>query len=68
MCTQHMKDVFQGFPQGDLLVCAQLHQQCVECLSDLARVNQTGERTKPLAQEFVNYPNHTCRARHLLLK
>lgn len=31
-------------------------------------VNQAGEKLKPLTQQFVNYPNHTCGAEHLLLK
>lgn len=42
-----------------------LHQQRAESLCDVPRVNQTGESTKPPAQEFVNFPNHACVAGHV---
>lgn len=53
------------FPFFSFQICAIL--PAVSGVS-LRWVNQTGESTKPPAQEFINYPNHTCKAVHLLLK
>lgn len=55
-----------------LVFVSSLFQACaaLPAASGVSRrwVNQTGESTKPLAREFINYPNHTCRAGHLLLR